>query len=89
MAKSENSGGLMSSAGLVRYFDSDDRNAINLDPKTVLAWSGLFGVLVQVLNAVGFSSGGGAPTIVLGLVIAIFAGLTIGIVVRAVVQGEV
>ena len=88
MAKSESSGGLMSSAGLVRYFDSEDRNAIRLDPKTVIAWSGLFGVLVQVLNAVGLSSGG-AGTIVLGLIIAAFAGLTIGIVVRAVMQGEV
>ncbi|ELZ72773.1 preprotein translocase subunit SecG [Haloferax prahovense DSM 18310] len=28
MSKGQNSGGLMSSAGLVRYFDAEDRNAI-------------------------------------------------------------
>ncbi|MFB6136887.1 MAG: preprotein translocase subunit Sec61beta [Halobacteriaceae archaeon] len=46
----QNSGGLMSSAGLVRYFDSEDRNAFAFDPRTVLAFGVLFGVLVQVLN---------------------------------------
>ncbi|WP_435196109.1 preprotein translocase subunit Sec61beta [Natronomonas sp. EA1] len=52
MSKGQNSGGLMSSAGLVRYFDSEDRNAPTIDPKTVIAFGILFGVLVQVLNAV-------------------------------------
>jgi preprotein translocase subunit Sec61beta len=42
----------MSSAGLVRYFDAEDRNAIRLDPKTVVAFGVLFGVLVIVLNLV-------------------------------------
>jgi preprotein translocase subunit Sec61beta len=46
------SGGLMSSAGLVRYFDAEDRNAIKIDPKTVVAFGVLFGVLVQILNVV-------------------------------------
>lgn len=41
----------MSSAGLVRYFDAEDRNAIRLDPKTVVAVGMLFGVGVLVLNA--------------------------------------
>jgi Preprotein translocase subunit Sec61beta len=50
MASSGNSGGLMSSAGLVRYFDSEDRNAIRIDPKTVMAFCILFGVFVQVLT---------------------------------------
>lgn len=50
MASSGNSGGLMSSAGLVRYFDSEDRNAIRIDPKTVMAFCVLFGVFVQVLT---------------------------------------
>lgn len=40
----------MSSAGLVRYFDSQDRNAIAMNPKTVLAFCILFGVSVQVLS---------------------------------------
>jgi preprotein translocase subunit Sec61beta len=48
---SSDSGGLMSSAGLVRYFDAEDRNAIRIDPKTVVAFSAAFGVLVLVLNA--------------------------------------
>jgi preprotein translocase subunit Sec61beta len=47
-----NSGGLMSSAGLVRYFDSEDRNAPRIDPKTVVAFGAMFGVLVMVLSAV-------------------------------------
>ena len=50
MSKGENSGGLMSSAGLVRYFDAEDHNALQLDPRTVIAFGVLFGVLVQVLN---------------------------------------
>lgn len=40
----------MSSAGLVRYFENEDRNAIAIDPKTVLAFSVLFGVFVQILS---------------------------------------
>jgi Preprotein translocase subunit Sec61beta len=49
---SSNDGGLMSSAGLVRYFDAEDRNAIRIDPKTVVAFGMLFGVLVILLNVV-------------------------------------
>lgn len=52
MSSGQNSGGLMSSAGLVRYFDSEDRNAITFDPKTVMAVCVLFGVFVQILNVV-------------------------------------
>jgi preprotein translocase subunit Sec61beta len=40
----------MSSAGLVRYFESEDRNAIAINPKTVLAFCILFGVFVQILS---------------------------------------
>ena len=40
----------MSSAGLVRYFDAEDRNAIQFDPKTVVAFGVLFGVFVKLLN---------------------------------------
>jgi preprotein translocase subunit Sec61beta len=49
---SNDGGGLMSSAGLVRYFDAEDRNAIKIDPKTIVAFGALFGVLVLVLNIV-------------------------------------
>jgi preprotein translocase subunit Sec61beta len=51
MSSGQNSGGLMSSAGLVRYFDAEDRNAIRIDPRTVVAIGILFGVLVFILSA--------------------------------------
>ena len=41
----------MSSAGLVRYFDAEDRNAIQIDPRTIVAFGILFGALVLTLNA--------------------------------------
>jgi len=41
----------MSSAGLVRYFDAEDKNAITMDPKTIVAFGSLFGLFVLVLNA--------------------------------------
>ncbi|MFC7044466.1 preprotein translocase subunit Sec61beta [Halobacteriaceae archaeon GCM10025711] len=50
MSRSQDSGGLMSSAGLVRYFDAEDRNALKIDPKTVVAFGAFFGVLVILLN---------------------------------------
>ena len=40
----------MSSAGLVRYFDAEDRNAVRIDPKTIVAFGVLFGVLVMLLR---------------------------------------
>ncbi|AGN00852.1 preprotein translocase subunit SecG [Salinarchaeum sp. Harcht-Bsk1] len=48
----QNSGGLMSSAGLVRYFDSEDNNAIRMDPKSVMAFGVLLGAFVQTLTIV-------------------------------------
>jgi len=50
MSSGENTGGLMSSAGLVRYFDAEDRNSLAIDPRTIIASGILFGVAVQVLN---------------------------------------
>ena len=50
MSSGQNSGGLMSSAGLVRYFDAEDRNAIRIDPKSVVAFGIFFGFLIIVLN---------------------------------------
>ncbi|MCT9095427.1 preprotein translocase subunit Sec61beta [Haloarchaeobius sp. HME9146] len=50
MSKGQNSGGLMSSAGLVRYFDAEDRNAIRVDPKTIVAFGVFFGALVLVMR---------------------------------------
>jgi preprotein translocase subunit Sec61beta len=48
---SSDGGGLMSSAGLVRYFDAEDNNAIRIDPRTIIAFGVLFGALILVLNA--------------------------------------
>ncbi|WP_137283846.1 preprotein translocase subunit Sec61beta [Halorussus salinisoli] len=53
MSSGQNSGGLMSSAGLVRYFDAEDRNAIRIDPKTIVAFGVLFGVFIEILNILG------------------------------------
>ncbi|MFB6187995.1 MAG: preprotein translocase subunit Sec61beta [Halobacteriaceae archaeon] len=50
MSSGQNSGGLMSSAGLVRYFDSESSNAIFFDPKSVLAFGVLFGVFVKLVT---------------------------------------
>ncbi len=50
MSSGQNSGGLMSSAGLVRYFDAEDRNAVRIDPRTVVAFGVFFGVFIMVLN---------------------------------------
>jgi preprotein translocase subunit Sec61beta len=54
VSMSSNDGsGLMSSAGLVRYFDAEDSNAIRIDPRTVIAFGAFFGFLIMVLRAVG------------------------------------
>jgi preprotein translocase subunit Sec61beta len=50
MAKKKSEGsGLMSSAGLMRYFEADD-TAIKLDPKTVIAFSSAVGAGVLAMN---------------------------------------
>ncbi|HNR58768.1 MAG: preprotein translocase subunit Sec61beta [Methanothrix sp.] len=50
MAKKKSDGsGLMSSAGLMRYFEADD-TAIKLNPKTVIAFSSGVGAAVLVMN---------------------------------------
>jgi preprotein translocase subunit Sec61beta len=51
MSSNSGDGGLMSSAGLVRYFDADENRGLRLDPKTVVAFSTLLGVFVLLLNA--------------------------------------
>lgn len=50
MSGSSSGGGLMSSAGLVRYFDSESANSVKFDPKSVLAFGVSFGVGVQILT---------------------------------------
>ncbi len=50
MSSGQNSGGLMSSAGLVRYFDAEDSNAIHIDPRTIVALGVAFGLFIQLLT---------------------------------------
>ncbi|WP_406659927.1 preprotein translocase subunit Sec61beta [Methanolobus sp. ZRKC3] len=48
--KSSGGSGLMSSAGLMRYYDADKR-AIHVSPKTVIAAGAAIGFVVLLLNA--------------------------------------
>ncbi|MCK9299060.1 preprotein translocase subunit Sec61beta [Methanoculleus sp. YWC-01] len=50
MAK-KSGGRLVSSAGLVNYYDSDDRRAIHISPIAVIVVTIATGVAVFVLNA--------------------------------------
>ena len=47
--KTNDQAGLMSSAGIMRYFDAED-SAIKLDPKTVVAFAIVLGAIVMGLN---------------------------------------
>lgn len=40
----------MSSAGLVRYFDSEDDRGLTMDPKSVVASGVLIGIFVLLFN---------------------------------------
>ena len=54
MAKKKSSGGgLMSSAGLMRYYDADE-SAVRFNPKTVIIIGVIFGILAITL---GFTHG--------------------------------
>ena len=50
MAQKKDSSGLMSSAGLMRYYDADE-TAILIQPKTVVTAALAAGIAVLVLNA--------------------------------------
>jgi preprotein translocase subunit Sec61beta len=51
MAKKQG-GRLMSSAGLVNYYDSEDRRAVHISPVIVMAVSAAIGVLILILNII-------------------------------------
>lgn len=51
MSSGQNDGGLMSSAGLIRYFE-EDNSRLQLDPRTVLALSVFLGFVVHAVTAV-------------------------------------
>ncbi|MBP1908093.1 preprotein translocase subunit Sec61beta [Methanolobus bombayensis] len=52
MTKKKSSGGngLMSSAGLMRYYEAD-KKAIHIDPKTVVAIGVVVGLAILILDA--------------------------------------
>jgi len=50
MAQKKEGSGLMSSAGLMRYYDSEE-TAVLIEPKTVVIVAVLSGLAVLVLNA--------------------------------------
>lgn len=51
MAKKNQGGsGLMSSAGLMRYYEADKR-AIHLDPKAIIVFGVICGIAVLLLSA--------------------------------------
>ena len=51
MAK-KRGGRLVSSAGLVTYYDSEDRRAVHINPVTVLIIAGVIGILTYILNLI-------------------------------------
>ncbi len=50
MAAKSSGRGLSSSAGLVTYYDADDRKAFYIKPTVVLVVAGVVGVIVYLLN---------------------------------------
>ncbi|MEN6610035.1 MAG: preprotein translocase subunit Sec61beta [Methanoregulaceae archaeon] len=51
MAKKK-SGRLLSSAGLVNYYDSEDRRAVHISPYIVLIGTAVIGIIIAVMNLV-------------------------------------
>jgi preprotein translocase subunit Sec61beta len=51
MAKKQG-GRLMSSAGLVNYYDSEDRRAVHISPVIVMAVAAAIGIFILILNIV-------------------------------------
>ena len=49
MAKKETGSGLMSSAGLMRYFEAEE-SAIKIDPKTVVIVAIIMGIIIVALD---------------------------------------
>lgn len=41
---------MISSAGLVNYYESDDRRAIHIDPMIVMGVAAAIGVIILLLN---------------------------------------
>lgn len=52
--KGQDGDGLISSTGLVCYLDTEDRNAIRVNPKTVFTAEALSGIDMLVLDSLMF-----------------------------------
>ena len=50
MAAKNSGRGLNSSAGLVTYYDADDKKAFHIKPMVVLVVAGIIGVIIYMLN---------------------------------------
>ncbi|MCE8423042.1 MAG: preprotein translocase subunit Sec61beta [Candidatus Methanoperedens sp.] len=50
MAKKKEGSGLMSSAGLMRYYDSEE-TAVLIEPEMVVSIAVVAGILILILNA--------------------------------------
>jgi preprotein translocase subunit Sec61beta len=51
MAKKQG-GRLLSSAGLVNYYESEDRRAVHISPVTVMVVAGVIGIIVYALDLI-------------------------------------
>lgn len=50
MAAKNKGGRLVSSAGLVTYYDSEDKRAVHLSPKTVLIATAVIGIIIAAAD---------------------------------------
>ena len=51
MAKKQG-GRLLSSAGLVNYYESEDRRAVHISPITVMVVAAAIGIIIYVMNLI-------------------------------------
>ncbi|HJJ36141.1 MAG TPA: preprotein translocase subunit Sec61beta [Methanocorpusculum sp.] len=52
MAQKSSGRGLSSAAGLVTYYDADDKKALHIKPAVVLILAGAIGIIVYVLSLI-------------------------------------
>jgi preprotein translocase subunit Sec61beta len=52
MAQKSSGRGLSSSAGLVTYYDADDRKALHIKPMIILVAAAIIGIIIYVLNLI-------------------------------------
>jgi len=52
MAQKSSGRGLSSSAGLVTYYDADDKKSLHIKPVVVIVLAAVIGIAVYILNLV-------------------------------------